>query len=592
MFRTILIILGLVSGLAALIWALPSPSVPHPQVSRILALTDVRVFTEEGVSEPQTVLIQGGRIAALGVDIAIPQDAMRLDGTGLTAIPGLIDAHTHTWGAGLEETLKFGVTTHLDMFTAPVLLTQTRAARDGLDVDDQADLFSAGMMATVEGGHGTQYGIEIDTLSGPEQASDWVARRLAEGSDYIKLVYIPQAPNLPSLDLETATAIIRAARAEGVRVVAHVSSLAGAQDMVDAGVDGLVHIFADAEVNAAFIEAARRRDVFVIPTLSVIASVANTGSGARLAEDPRVSHHLSASALASLEGGFGMPPNSRYRYPVAADNVRRLHEAGITILAGSDAPNPGTAYGASLHQELGLLVEAGLSPHDALSAASHISADIFNLEDRGRIEPGARADLVLISGDILEDVAATLSIELIVRNGHVFDRSQSDASPSGAAQLVQNALTPFDDITNGFSWIESTDAMMGGSSQASLEVVDADLVTQVSVQPGFAFPWAGPSYFPASASTSALDLSEAPILVLEAKATPGIYRVMVFNSGTTGAPPTVNLTLGDSFETFRLDLRDISGFDHTQFAGLAIMAGPAPGEATITLRTASFEAAQ
>jgi imidazolonepropionase-like amidohydrolase len=100
----------------------------------------------------------------------------------------------------------------------------------------------------------------------------------------------------------------------------------------------------------------------------------------------------------------------KHHYEIAKAAVRALHAAGVTILAGTDAPNPDTSYGVSLHQELLLLTECGLSPEEALRAATSGPAREFGLIDRGRIESGRRADLLLVKGDPTNDVRATRAI--------------------------------------------------------------------------------------------------------------------------------------------------------------------------------------
>ena len=250
----------ILAALGGLVLLLPEPD--QPSVTRTgagVAITDITVFDGAQFLNDQTILIADGQIAALGDDLAAPDGARRIDGAGLTALPGLIDAHTHTWGDGLEAALRFGVSTQLDMFSSPMMLPQARRDRADPSVHDRADLFSSGMLATVEGGHGTQFGVPVETVSAPEDAQAWVAARKAEGSDYIKLVYIPGSPALPSLDLETAVAVIEAAHAEGLMALAHIASQDAARDMVAAGVDGLVHVFADEAVDAAFIQAALRK---------------------------------------------------------------------------------------------------------------------------------------------------------------------------------------------------------------------------------------------------------------------------------------------------------------------------------------------
>ncbi len=590
MFRTIGLLVLLISGVAALIFTLPRPDLPEGAQSG-LAIRDVRAFDGAALSAPQIVVIEDSIITAIGESAAIPAGARVIDGDGLTALPGLIDAHTHTWGQGLEAALDFGVTAHLDMFSAAMMLPDSRAAREDKSVISAADLFSAGMIATSPDGHGTQFGVPVETLSAPEEAAAWVAARKREGSDYIKLVYMPGAARFGGLDLATAEAVIDAAHEEGLMALAHISSQDGARDMVAAGVNGLVHIFADTPVDDAFIAQALEADIFIIPTLAVIASAAGTGAGAALADDPRVSERLSAAARRGLEGGFGIPPSRVFQYPLAEANVRRLHAAGVTILAGSDAPNPGTAYGASLHHEMALLVDAGLPPGAAIAAASVQAADRFGLRDRGRLAPGARADLLLVRGDPTGDIAGTLDIEAVVRNGRWLGSGDAPIGPE-TARLADADISAFDRPTNGFAWMATTDAMMGGASEADIRAEAGLLRAEYAVRPGFAFPWAGLGYLPADPAAPGLNLSDFDTLVLRLRASPGAYRIMVFTPGSSGAPPTVVVNLTETFSEMRVDLGAVEGFDRTAFAGLAVVGGPQVSEGFIELEQARFEPAE
>ena len=256
-------------------------------------------------------------------------------------------------------------------------------------------------------------------------------RDFAEGSDWLKLAYEPKdkhglGPPFPSLDLPTATALVNAAHARGKLAMAHVSRLWCAKDMVGAGVDGLVHVPADQPADAAFVEQARARGVFVIPTLVVAAAFG--GSLQDHAEaDPLLAPYLSPGQRTML--GFKVDvPRMIFNADAAKASVRALKAAGVDILAGSDAPNPGTAQGASLHVELALLVEAGLTPVEALAAATSVPARRFKmLSDRGRIAPGSRADLLLVRGDPTTDIRATRDIVRLWKNGAAVERQRYPA---------------------------------------------------------------------------------------------------------------------------------------------------------------------
>ena len=162
-------------------------------------------------------------------------------------------------------------------------------------------------------------------------------------------------------------------------------------------------------------------DVFVVPTLTVIDGLWGTGAGAKaLAREEGWRPYLDAVSRGMLDaGGIGLGADGPAH---AVASVGALHAAGVAILAGTDAANPGTAHGASLHQELRLLVAAGLSPVEALRAATALPAARFRLADRGRIAPGLVADLVFVAGDPTRDVTATAAITAVWRRGVRLDR--------------------------------------------------------------------------------------------------------------------------------------------------------------------------
>lgn len=391
-----------------------------------VAVRGVRLFDGERVLGRVNIVVRDGRIAAVGVGAAIPDGLPVVDGAGKTLLPGLIDAHVHAFGDARRDALRFGVTTELDMFSAWPLLAEARRQRRSLARTEQADLWSAGTLATAPGGHGTQFGLAVPTLTAPEEAQPWVDARIEEGSDWIKIVREDFSVygferSLPTLDAATAAAVIRAAHARDTLAVVHVSAQEAAREALRDGADGLVHVFQDQPADAELVRLAARRGVFVIPTLAVIAGIAGEDQGVSM--DPRLAPWLSSAQRQTLAARFPGGPRAEL-YRNALESVRRLHAASVTILAGTDAPNPATAHGASIHDELVRLVDAGLSPREALSAATAKPAAAFGIEDRGRIARGLRADLLLVDGDPTRDILATRAIVGIWKNGHRVARTQ------------------------------------------------------------------------------------------------------------------------------------------------------------------------
>jgi imidazolonepropionase-like amidohydrolase len=390
------------------------------------ALVHVRVFDGERFLPDLTVVIDGDHVAALGSNLAAPPGADLIDGAGKTLLPGFIDAHTHASGDALERAVQFGVTTELDMFADPAFAAGVRAEQSSHRVTTRADLRSAGVLVTAPGGHGTEFGQQIPTLAGAGDARAFVDARIAEGSEYIKIVKDDGSPygiTWPTLNDEELAAVVAAAHWRQKMALVHIGTQADAVAAIEAGADGLVHLFEDSPPAADFAARVAAHHAFVVPTLTVLESETGRPSGASLATDPHLSPRLTAEEVQGLTSSFRFPGRLK---TLSLDHARAavaaLKAAGVPVLAGTDAPNPGTAHGASLHRELELLVSAGLTPIEALAAATSTPARLFGLLDRGRIAPGLRADLVLVDGDPGRDIRATRAIAQVWRNGVLVTR--------------------------------------------------------------------------------------------------------------------------------------------------------------------------
>ncbi len=545
------------------------------------------VFTGDEVIETATVTIRGRTIEAVAAGDVLPpaagDDATVIDGRGMTLLPGLVDAHTHSFGPALEDALNFGVTTVLDMFTEPNQAAAWRREQAAGPVTSRADLFSAGVLVTVENGHGTQFGVPIPTLDDPGQTEAFIAARVREGSDWIKVVYEHGETSgrpVPTLDASTLPRIVTAARAHEKLAVFHVSTAREAGEAIAAGADGLVHVWHDRADAGETVADAVRAGIFIIPTLTVTESILDMGGGAELAADPRVTPFLTPAQGGGLRSGFGGSPSPDAMRRVL-DRVGALHAAGVPLLAGSDAPNPGTANGASVHRELELLVRAGLSPVEALHAATAAPADAFGLDDRGRIAPGRKADLVLVRGDATRDVLATRDLAGIWKDGVRFERVRPEAVPAGRPRIVPRVLTDFEDLTSeglaASGWIPSTDTMFGGGSTVDLRVTADDaagnrgaLVISGEIAVGFPAPWAGVMIGLAPGMMQPVDASDITALVFDARGEGAAYRVLAFAESLGPAPATIEFSAGAGWRRVVVPLGGIDGLDPTGAMGFLI----------------------
>ena len=341
------------------------------------ALTNVRVFDGTKVCEPSTVVIDGDLI---GHDAT---GAHEVDVNGHILLPGYIDAHVHLDGPeNLEKMSHAGITTAFDMGTWPSSLLTTLRHKLG-----STDIRSAGIPATSPGSiHSHIPGRPAEMLvSNPTEATQFVADRVAEGSDYIKVI-----ADIPGPDQSTLNALVAAAHNHGKLVIAHAVTYEAAIMALEAKADVLTHAPLDKPLGEAEISPMKKTSCFVVPTLIMMKETAKNLAGKRPGLD----------------------------YANANATVGAWYRAGIPVLAGTDSNRAAGVpanipHGESLHDELRLLVEAGLSTVDALRAATSLPAKHFGLHDRGVVAPGRRADLVLLTADPTEDIQNTRKIKQV-----------------------------------------------------------------------------------------------------------------------------------------------------------------------------------
>ena len=365
------------------------------RMSEAIAITNVKVFDGNTLSAERTIVIDNGVIStATTADTTV-------DGQHGTLLPGLIDCHVHlTSVENLEQATQWGVTTMLDMGAQSIAVTDSLRHRKGL-----ADIRGAGNVACAPGGMPiTGMGYPASSaVTGPADASRFVADRVSEGSDYIKvIVEDPDVRGSAVFDVATIAALVEAAHRAGLKTIAHVTSVAAFTLAADAGVDILTHAPLDADIDDRLAHAIATRGIVSVPTLIAMRTVAG------IAE-------MTARRKAS-----GLDVD----YAHASRTVSAFQRAGVAIMAGTDAyqsaaPSAnvrlqhGELFGESLHEELALLVAAGLTPIAALRSATVVHTKYFDLTDRGVIEPGYRADLLLVEGDPTQDIAATRAIRAV-----------------------------------------------------------------------------------------------------------------------------------------------------------------------------------
>lgn len=555
---------------------------------------DVRLFDGKAIHEHRSVLFERGVIVDADFKGTAPAGSRVVKGAGRTLLPGLIDAHTHAFRAQ-ELPVLFGVTTQIDMFTDVAQMQKAKQEMAQGGNHARADLFSAGTLVTAPHGHGTQFGLPIPTITGPEQAQAFVDARIAEGSDFIKIV-MESGYGFQSLDLATAKAVIEAAHRRGKLAVVHIGNEKDARAVLEAGADGLVHLFPGTSADARGLAAlARAKGAFVIPTFAVLESMAGW-RGDDLLADPAFAGLLDKDGQAPLKTRYGNKAQpERLLAPKAV--TKALVDAGVPLLAGTDAGNPGTQYGASMHRELAALVDAGLTPVQALAAATSVPARVFKLGRRGSIEKGYKADLLLVEGDPSADILATRRIVEVWKDGEsanglrdaqrrqvAKEQQQGGKAPALPAdgrisQFSQQQLaSPF-----GMGWGPSTDSFVGGKSRVALAAGPAladgqvPLAVTATVAPGLPFAWAGVAFMPGKAPMQATDLSAAKLVRFRTRGDGKTYQLMAMSQGVQ-IPAAKAFTATPEWTEISIPFSALKGLDPAAVTMLGFNAGPQPGD--------------
>jgi imidazolonepropionase-like amidohydrolase len=429
----------------------PDP-VPASVLIRNVTVIDV---VAGKASAGMDVVIEGATIARVVPHSTSETAALVIDGTGMTVIPGLIDVHCHLLGPAsppwrlalpdvdenLERHLYAGVTRVFDPAAETPDIFEVRR-----EVNEEGRLgpviHAAGPMFTATGGHPVPLikqfapwflaGSMIDAMA---RQVDTEAQAVAaldalrpSSPDFIKIAMDRIPPDAPRLDNAVAAALIRAAKEHGLRTVAHIGTTQDALDAAKAGGAAWVHgVYRERIPDEAIAELAAFK-IPMAPTLVVFESYGVLGRGEfpatdleremvpREVLDSRVHAPDDWTWGDSMEALLVVMGEQRQN---ALDNVRRLAAAGVVIMAGSDAQG-GIIHGASLHHELALLAKAGLSPLEALRAATlHNARFLANTQDPpfGIVAAGKRADLVLLRKNPLEDIAAISTIEQVIAGG-------------------------------------------------------------------------------------------------------------------------------------------------------------------------------
>jgi imidazolonepropionase-like amidohydrolase len=373
-----------------------------------IAIINAKVFDGTDVAVGRRVVIDGGTISETA------EVAETIDGTGCTLLPGLIDSHEHLYEDTkyLKMAAQHGVTTMLDMGI------RNPAAVAGLrNIPGLTTVFSSCGMIFAKGSKATDI-MKFPAYMAVQDVADAeriVGEQVALGADYIKLILeekgLQHGVDFP---VDVGRAVVAQAHKHGKKVIAHAVTNKTFRSGLTLGVDILTHLPFTQMIEPDIVTDMAANGTTLVPTIIM---------GKCLLEKILTQHPLMVKMKRGMDKIMKHTDAFNFTLDFGLDAFAKLYKAGVRIIAGTDSnmddPTTPSAvpYGKSLHDELGLYVQAGMTPIEALRSATSIPAEYFGLPGRGYIAVGKRADLLLVKGDPTVNIGDIRNVEKVWING-------------------------------------------------------------------------------------------------------------------------------------------------------------------------------
>jgi imidazolonepropionase-like amidohydrolase len=438
-FRVTLMLAGMSAVFVA--WA------QQPAPMQAVLLRDVRLIDGTGAPprEHVSLLLRDGRIEKIGETMIVPKGVQVRELLGKTVMPGLISAHSHLGlivddaessatgytrenvTAQLKQFERYGVTTILSLGLNRDLVYELREGQRAGRLGG-ATIFTAGRGIGVPGG-APPLPAAADQIYRPataEEARRDVDELAAHRADMVKIWVDRLHGAAPEMTPEIYKAVIDEAHQKHVRVAAHEYALEDARQLVADGVDVLAHSVRDQVVDDGFVQAMKQHKVWYVPTFTVDESFfVYAGRPAFMqtkffqeAAGPKLMARFDAAGYAEKIDQDAQTVQHRKDFAVGQQNLKKLFDAGVNVGFGTDSGAlPGRIPGFAEHRELELMVEAGLTPMQAIAAATGENAKLLHTPDRGTIAVGKRADLLVLDADPLTDIRNTRKIFAVYHEG-------------------------------------------------------------------------------------------------------------------------------------------------------------------------------
>jgi imidazolonepropionase-like amidohydrolase len=419
----------------------------QPPAAQTVLLRDVRLIDGTGAPprEHVSMLLRNGRVEKIGETMLVPSGVQVRELTGKTVIPGLISAHSHLGlivddaessatgytrenvTAQLKQFERYGVTTILSLGLNRDLVYELREEQRAGRLEG-ATILTAGCGIGVPGGAPPLLAA-TDQVYRPatvEEARKEVDEFAAHRVDMVK-IWVDQLHGAgPEMTPEIYKAVIEEAHKKHMRVAAHEYALEDARQLVTDGVDVLAHSVRDQVVDDGFVQAMKQNKVWYVPTFTVDESFFVYAERPAFMESdffqqaagPKLMAKFNAPGYAEKINQDERTAQHRKDFAVGQQNLKRLFDAGVNVGFGTDSGAlPGRIPGFAEHRELELMVQAGLTPMQAIAAATGENAKLLHLPDRGTIAVGKRADLLVLDADPLADIRNTQKIVAVYHEG-------------------------------------------------------------------------------------------------------------------------------------------------------------------------------
>ncbi len=386
----------------------------NPSIGKTIIITggDLIDGNRHDIVENGFIIVKGNRIIRVSQEKDLPEYDLRIDATGLTVLPGLFDSHVHMGFHGEEGSQHLTFRTGNSMRFSPKHrkdcimngVTSVKSVGDRKDwilslrskIADNSlagpRVFCAGPVFTAPKGHPVStvfkefpFMIKDATrqVFKPEVARKEVKELIKDRVDVIKVIYGTLNNLAPRMSYKVLKSIVNEAHKNGLRVIAHTESPEEVKEAVLAGVSGVEHgIILTDRFDDELVRLLASREIYYVPTLTYYDGI----------------HPMWLSIVQA--------------------NLRRMSAGGVKIVLGTDSPVPKGRFGFSVHRELELMVNSGLTPMEAIIGATKNAADHLEIEEElGTIAEGKLADIIIVEGNPLKDIRNTRNVRVVIKNG-------------------------------------------------------------------------------------------------------------------------------------------------------------------------------